>query len=1073
MTQKRNLVVLLAALALAATGCGDDEKKPANVGGSGGAGGGGGSGGSGGEQPRPHGPTLGTSEHLGTFLMSQPQAVLVAASKSMVLMGTKGVIYDPANFGKPAIVPEERGGIDTTVEAGLLVLDTTTGQARVLGEDDGLPKIVYGNPFESWGEHVTSVIDLDWAITDRTFVGAGWNYLLKGNIADDHTITFQSATVRAPGKETDAVVFHTAVLGETVFAGGDQGLAIAALENLEVTGWVDFGLPERTIHALDAGTLAGEGVVSVLYGKPDSPYAEWIGLAKPDGSFTQIPVPEGFFPSSTLVRENRVLYGFRTPDKGGAIFSWEANDQGIWELTQAIGPVELITDGKEWPILPNRMVYFEGGIVVGGGLSEATLGGPGGGVAHIRYDEVHGFVGRATDLLSKNSPLFDQLPWIVDVLAPTSTGDLYIAGRQLCSEHKTRQLPLLRFEAIDDRDQLVQPWVSGVRSIAVDPVNGETWIGMRDAGVGACEGLSINQSLCRLRADGACVISTPQVNVNADYFAVTPGVVDIAFGDPDRHQVALATYRDALFLQTGSSSRAIPTHFAPHLNLTMTGIDWGESDGTTDRLWVSSIMEYDDFNGPVVSDRGPHGLGYIEMNEMGVPTAMRRYVRNESDSAVETDVPGLPSNMTWDVLALDGSSALVAMGIERLSKNYDHILAEPADNDTHGGVALVDGESVELIAAPEGFTMNEMVALARAEDGTIYALDAHEGIFTVDPAEKKAALWSTATWEATEEKPERGLSLAVDASGNVAVGTTHGLHVFGADTGVTRAIEDMEAGFVWAVTFVEPGVLYAGTDEGLRRIAIGDAALPAKGPELLASWPFPLPIEICGDAGGCACATDANCAPNSDCLCSSAGGTWACSCTVADSCNGAPGGEGCECNPGSADPCAGDLVCETAESGQSLCEKPDEPECGGVAGCSCGLGTPCAEGFTCNFAFGFCEVDRGCEADCSCTGPGTVGGCQEGQACVPMGMGRQECVDDGPVGCEADCSCSGEGTTTDGCYDGQICVETIGGQQCEPAPSCEDDCSCEGPETEGGCPTGTVCMDSIDGTRSCELQGRG
>ncbi|MGA9524987.1 MAG: hypothetical protein WBV82_26245 [Myxococcaceae bacterium] len=50
-------------------------------------------------------------------------------------------------------------------------------------------------------------------------------------------------------------------------------------------------------------------------------------------------------------------------------------------------------------------------------------------------------------------------------------------------------------------------------------------------------------------------------------------------------------------------------------------------------------------------------------------------------------------------------------------------------------------------------------------------------------------------------------------------------------------------GFVWALRFMADGVLYAGTDDGLVRLAIGDAMFPESlGP---ASYPdrtlWPLP----------------------------------------------------------------------------------------------------------------------------------------------------------------------------------------------------------------------------------------
>lgn len=1027
MFQKRSLVLLLAALVVAGACSDEKEPRPSGAGGNGGGGGSGGTGGSAGEGPRPAGPELGARDALGAFLPAQPKALLLGVEKPLLVVGTQGIAYDPTQFGRPALGNGEPGAPTNAISVGLLTVDTSTGGARVLTHEDGLPTIHYADVFQDFGESTASIIDLDWITPDQTFVGAAWNHLLKGTLAADGTWSFAHVQLRAPGATQDSLVFHVESVGETIYAGGDQGLALVSAENLQVQSWVDFGAANTTIHDISAGTLAGEQVAAVLYGGPDAGAPSGIGLVHEDGTFQPIELPQGLVPTTALVLDTRVLFGVQRPDDVGAIYAWEQND-GVWSLSEETGPVMLVTDGNRYPVVPNVLFYdqFRAELVIGGRIVKGAPGGPGGGVVTVRYTPDYGIGSRADDLLVKQDPAFADLPWQVDAIGQDSDGNLYVAGRQLCNEHRMLQLPVLRVERSGGEARLVRPWIDGVRSIAVDPKNGETWLGLRGEIPGvACDGLAVSQSLCRLRADGACVITTPKVNANADWFAPTPGAVEVAFGDPAKNQVAIATLRDATFAQYGDQTRALATQIQPGLNLRSTSAAWS----TEDTLWIGSIMEWDDFyEDEAVNHRGPHGLGWIHFDR-GFPKQSKRYVRVESDSQPDVDVGGLPSNMVWDVLPLEGATrAVVAMGVERGPQNYDHIFgAELEHTDSRGGVAIVDGETITVIAAPEGSDMDEVVALARA-DGVIYALDANEGIFTIDAEKNTAARWTSATWEGTE----RALSIAVDPSGHVAVGTTHGLHVFGADKGVTKAIEGLSAGWVWSVSFVEDGVLYAGTDEGLQRIAIGAAELPAKGPESLARWPFPLPPNECNGQPGCLCSVDAQCTTGSSCVLADWGdGGLESKCTPIDLCASQPGDLDCACAPETSGSCAPQFVCTTSDEGVSSCQLPPEEECGGVDGCRCGVDRPCAEGYECNFNFHVClPADPGgdCRAGCNCTGPDTTeDGCPIGESCHSMGFGSECLPDDGPTGCEADCSCTGEGTTTDGCFEGQSCLPLLGG----------------------------------------------
>ena len=95
-----------------------------------------------------------------------------------------------------------------------------------------------------------------------------------------------------------------------------------------------------------------------------------------------------------------------------------------------------------------------------------------------------------------------------------------------------------------------------------------------------------------------------------------------------------------------------------------------------------------------MNDRSPHGLGYIEFGEGVERASVLRYVRKASDVG-NIDRAGLPSNTVWDVIPLSGTKhALVATGVERMYRAYDHLL--PAESQYHvkGGIAEVNGDSI-------------------------------------------------------------------------------------------------------------------------------------------------------------------------------------------------------------------------------------------------------------------------------------------------------------------------------------------------------------------------------------------
>src|SRR5262249_15727260 len=142
------------------------------------------------------------------------------------------------------------------------------------------------------------------------------------------------------------------------------------------------------------------------------------------------------------------------------------------------------------------------------------------------------------------------------------------------------------------------------------------------------------------------------------------------------------------------------------------------------------------------------------------------------------------------------------------------------------GLAEVNGSTVTPIAAPAGVKFGDVIALAKLPDGKFLALDADQGLFVVDVDAHATKRWSKRAWVT----PERAVSLAVDGAGRVAGCATRGILVYGADGGATRVSTPAFTGRGGAMVFRDDGQLYAGTDQSLVRIAVGDAELPVLGP---------------------------------------------------------------------------------------------------------------------------------------------------------------------------------------------------------------------------------------------------
>ena len=967
-------------------------------------------------------PQIAASDGLGVRLPAQPRALLVSVDS--LIVGTRAVEVDPGYLGGKPIPPADPGAEERTptteMVGGLLVQDRRTGATRVYTAADGFPTMPYASSAGSWGEQTATVFDLAWVEPDRSFVGAAWTRLVRGDLDESGTYRFRSAALRRDGAGADAVITQVELAGGLLFVAGDQGIAVVSPDDLTVQRWIDFGRPVA-VFGISAGTFAGETAVAAFFGEGDAAMPTGAALVHADGTVQPFEMPEGAMPTAVLVVDEAVFVGLQTRDGEGAIYAWADAGDGTFAFAKKAGKNDLSTPARVHSVVPNVLAldYQDAALLVGGRMVRADGGGPGGGLVSLR--RIGAQLERAKDVVPKQSPLYDALPWTVDALAADHQGSIYFAGRQLCDERKTRQMPVFELEGTGEQARLAQAWISGVRSISFDPVAHDTWLGLRDEDpYGTCLGAVVQESLCRLRADGSCEITVPVVNADVNGFAALPSVSAIAFGPVEDQRVAVATVGNGVFVESGDVTRFLDV--AAHgVSLRTTAAAWSD-DGA---LWVASAGAWERQASQAVNRRNPHGLGYFALDETGAPTLALRYVRERSDQRPETDVPGLPSDTVYDVLALPGHRrALVALGVDRERADADHLQGMPAERAGHGGLALIDGTTVEILAAPAGTTMGEVVALARSGSGAIYALDERDGLFAVDVQAKKATRIAAAPWAGNGADPaERGLSLAVDGAGHLAVGSTRGLYLFDAHGASSVAFRQEDGpNYVWDVAFAADGVVYAGTDRGLRRVAVAGASLPAWGPEEYEGrWLYV--VDPPGISVGRPCSYDGQCPEGSSCVGQPVNGALEWTCSAADACAAQPGGPDCPCAPSDDDACSIGFACN--EDGR--CAIPRESDCGGVAGCACDEAAPCAEGFYCgDFRLCLPAPADFCLLDCSCAGEGAADdGCLDGYACRSVMGGGQQCLE---VSCVDTCSCTGEGIGDDGCPDGMACVTDAAGQ---------------------------------------------
>lgn len=881
-----------------------------------------------GPEPEPDagpGPEVTALTHSGAYVAASVGDVLTSDATPVILAGTVGTIVDPLWF--------DLGGTDPILAAGLVAHDTSTATTRVYTSDDGLPTDAYFDVPELTA--TVPFFDLEWIDEGVTFAAASWSHVVRGVIDEaDHHLSFTAVTLRAPGQSADAQVTSVVMSGGELFVGSDEGVAVLDPDTLELVRWLDLPAGLQWVFGLSAGQLDGDAVVA-LAGPVDGEATTAV-LAHPGASATTgFTFDAGTVPTAVLGMNGAFLVGTLSTSAGGAI-AILGHTIGDTNLDTWVAAGELVGDAGE-VIVPAKLAYDAIGqrVLVGGQVLAGSLRG--GGLVAIPADDVGGRLGDPVDLLERRDPQRGFLPATVDVLSVSARGDVYVAGRELCSETRLGRVPLVRLETYDRETRVARPWVSGVRAIVDDPASEETWLSLRDEIPGLrCEGIVVAQNVCRLRLDGSCEIYTPFVNEELQRYPVRIGASGIAFGDVDRQEMAIATRHDLTYVRVGNHSRSLATQFDPSISLDTTSVAWGDSG-----LWIGSEMAWENFNSPDIDDedanaRGPHGLAYLELADDARPTVSRRYVSQKpADTLSRDEVEGLPSNWVWDVLPLPGARrALVANGVERLARAYDHLQPNVSGQGVNGGLALIDDEVITTIPPPGGLAYEDTVDLAVADDGTIYALDSAIGILSVD-VDNASAEQVLALSFATNERPQ---VLAILLDGSFVVGTNRGLRLYTPDGGFTPVDVAGGTGAVWSLRVLDDGVLEVGCDQGLLVVAVGGAALPAAlGPEgpLARDWQ---PLDY-----------------------------------------GCYGEDGCPCDPGIGAECARDVTCEVDPGGLSATCHADDG-CGGVVGCFCDETTRCDPGLVCG-ASNTCEeqppVDT-CAQDCSCA---TLSGCPDGMIC--------------------------------------------------------------------------------------------
>lgn len=963
-----------------------------------GAGGGAGDGGTGGHLDT----RIAAHDRLGEVVPAIARAVLSSPDGKLLAVGTQAVPYaDAAHFGHDG--PANAAGYH--VHGGLVLLDASRGTVRVVGEADGLPESDFLDGATPAGKGASPLLDLAWITPGESLAAAAGEHLVRVARSSARGWDVTALALRAAGAEADAHVARVLLVEDELWVGTDRGIAVLDAATLGVNRWVVPADAHVDVRALAAAVFESGAAVVALITTPGAPVPSAVVLVEQDRGVSVWPLPEGQTPVSLLALDGAILVGARTADGHGALHAFlQTATRGVELQRDVVPPARL--ESAVSPLVPVHMAHDPdaGTIVVSGDDPRRMI--------ELDFDPLRTLVTPARRRFRDGDAYLSVLPDRLTLLAREPSGDLLLAGTRACDAGGQRPVPLLRLRGPADQQRLSLPWVGSVRSVAGQVNESVLWLSLRDEGPDlACQGLPVTQAVCRVKSDGSCELFVPTPNHAS---AVDPWdfVTETAFGattsGPPR--LALATDGGPWYVRFGEVARGLAP---PELPSPFVGSGASAAWGEGGQLWMGSRMEWraapEGEDEELFNDRGDHGLGLVELNPSGTLGRVQRFVRRAADVS-PIDVPGLPSNTVLDVLALEGGRVVVALGIEREGSARDRRLAPQHRGDVRGGVAVIEDGTVRVLQAT-GFTPGDVVALARGPAGELVALDAEAGLLDLDLDRGEARLREPAPWRA----PERALSLAVGAIGTVAIGTTAGLWLDDG-TGLTAVGQDVARGFVWSVAFDPAGLLLAGSDRGLVRVALAGHALPAQagpsGPLEREVWALP---PACDGGQGCVCVGDGDCRSYLECRCDPGGQFCSCNAAQPAACEVDPGSLDCACPRFGADPCGAGLVC-TCDAQQCRCRQPPD-ECGGHPGCACTtisdcdpdplLGLACVNGTCWNAE---CVGTCGCETDT---------GCPPGLQCTDMA-----CV----LPCASTCSCS----TPSGCPDSQRCEDPSGSPICVP-----------------------------------------
>lgn len=515
----------------------------------------------------------------------------------------------------------------------------------------------------------------------------------------------------------------------------------------------------------------------------------------------------------------------------GGVVSWNGDDDATWiasegELTEA-----LTRDSGAFGASVLALADDEELLLVGGQIQSTLAGLRGGGLAIVDLAQLPTLaVGGTT---SARSGLGGD--HIGDLVYDEDTHRTWVASWFACNESRLGFAGVDTFTYVDGEPRFTKPILGGVR--AIESVDGEVWVGLRDEIPGArCFGMNSQQGLVAIRSSRAGeAVELPSVTDFAYWHPNRIGPSEILPGEGD--QLVLQVRRDSLYVTDGD--RAFlqnPTFLGP--SLWLHDVAW--ADATT--FWLGGRATHSEGDGPELADVGPRGAARVDLSS-GTIGDVTHYVRATRDPAGLATITGLPSS---DVRAIvpDGDVVWLVSGIER-------VYAGSADRDDgtpftiggeqrRGGLTRVESDGSITVVA-DATEVPDGRAAALDPEGVLHILDAREGLLR---------------WTGTEvEAVELPVTVPSGAIPQSLVFGSDGTMVLGYDRGAVVRIGEVAEwldgfGYVWTAMERGPGVVLLGTDEGLVRVRAPGVDAIAEPAPVTGSRPPVIVVREGGMSGG-------------------------------------------------------------------------------------------------------------------------------------------------------------------------------------------------------------------------------